>query len=309
MMMLPGYFSAKKRLIGENTLRELSAIHINFIYPCLILSSLISSFDFKELSSLWYLPVICFGIMLLGFIFGKIILQIPLFSSEEERKAFLLQCTINNYSFLPLPIAYCLYGEKGTAIVIYSSIGAETALWTLGLGSLRGKFFDKSQLNKFFAPPLISLYFALSLIIISEIFSFNLKSFITSNKIFSSLLFSIKTVGSATIPIAMIVCGARLALMPLHELNKLSLWTVITMRLIVIPLFAIFAIYHLPIDILYKNTLCVVAVMPVAVASILLTEIYGGDKDFVAASVFLTHIFSLITVPVILAIYTILTRT
>jgi len=306
--MLPGYFSVKKRLIGENTLRELSAIHINFIYPCLILSLLISSFDFKELSSLWYLPGICFGIMLLGFLVGKIFLQFPLFSDTEERKAFLLQCTINNYSFLPLPIAYCLYGEKGTAIIIYSSIGAETALWTLGVGALRGEIFNKSQLRKFLAPPLIALYLALLLIAISGLLSFNLKSFISSDKIFSPILFSIKTLGSATVPIAMVVCGARLAFMPLRELNKLSLWTVITLRLIVIPFLAIFAIYFLPIDLLYKNTLCIVAVMPVAVASILLSEIYGGDKDFIAASVFLTHAFSLITVPLILAIYTILTK-
>lgn len=302
LMMIPGYLSARKSFLGEKSLLELSCVLVNFIYPCLIFSSLLNSFNSNDLANLWYLPAICFGIMLLGFLLGQIFIKLPFFSGLEEKRAFLLQCSINNYSFLPMPIAFSLYGDKGVAIVIYSSIGAEIALWILGVGSLHGFSFDKRTLKKFFSPPLLGLYFAIFLIVVSGYFSFDLKGFISSDKLISRIMLSIKLIGSATVPVAMIVCGGRLALMSVKEFNKISIWLLIGARLLIIPLVAIFAIYLLPISGEYKNVLYIVASMPVAVASILLSEIYGGDKDFIAATVMLTHLFSLLTVPILLSL-------
>jgi predicted permease len=300
LMIVPGYISAKKKIIGENSLRELSAVHIKFIYPCLIISSLTISFNAGELLSLWVLPAGCFGIMLFGYLLGFIFIRLPIFGGSDERKSFHFQCVINNYSFIPMPIAYGLYGDKGVAAVIYASIGAETALWTLGLASLKGFSLKRDVLKHFLAPPLLALYFTITLIGISGYYSFDMKKFVVSDPIFAKIMMTIKTFGAATIPIAMIVCGARMALTPVKELNKKSVWILMFVRLVFIPLCAGIVIYSLPVERIYLDVLWIIAVMPTSVASILMSEIYGGDKDFVTATVISTHVASLISVPFLL---------
>ncbi len=41
--------------------------------------------------------------------------------------------------------------------------------------------------------------------------------------------------------------------------------------------------------------------MPSAMASSLFSERYGGDTDFIASGLLLTHLWALITVPLLLA--------
>jgi len=52
---------------------------------------------------------------------------------------FRFQCTINNYSFLPIMLATTLLDEQGVAQIIFSALGAELVVWTLGLQALTGK--------------------------------------------------------------------------------------------------------------------------------------------------------------------------
>ncbi len=75
------------------------------------------------------------------------------------------------------------------------------------------------------------------------------------------------------------------------------------MRLIIIPLTAIFLINLIPIDHQIKNIFIIVAVMPVSFASIMLSEIYGGDKDTITSSVLLSHILAIVTIPLFLTMF------
>ncbi len=171
-----------------------------------------------------------------------------------------------------------------------------------GGGAGYGFFIGNVVLKKFAAPPLLALYFAIGLIMVSGSVSFDLKGFLSSDPLFSRIMGSVRTIGAATIPLAMVVCGARMALMPMKEINKRSVWLAAVLRLVVIPAVAIFAIHQLPIAAEYRNVLFIIAVMPTSVASILLSEIYGGDKDFMTASVVVTHAASLASVPLMLSL-------
>jgi predicted permease len=46
--------------------------------------------------------------------------------------------------------------------------------------------------------------------------------------------------------------------------------------------------------------LCVVAVMPAAVTSLIFSERFNGDSEFIAASLLVTHLFAVVTVPALL---------
>jgi predicted permease len=299
-MMAPGFISAKKSFIGEKTLTELSAVLVKFIYPCLIISSITGNFTSAELTELWFLPVSCFGIMLFGYLAGLVLRRFLFFKDDEERKAFHFQCTMNNYSFVPLPIALALYGEKGAGAVIVASLGAELALWTIGIASLKGFSVNKESIKKFFVPPLLALYFSVGFVVVSSRTGTDINKFL-SNPILEKVMSAITMIGAATIPLAMVVCGARMGLVPARKITHGKVLLLTFVRLVALPIAMILIIRCLPFDKLYLNVLMIVAVMPTAVASILMSELYGGDKDFMTATVLTTHLVSLITAPVILS--------
>jgi predicted permease len=51
---------------------------------------------------------------------------------------------------------------------------------------------------------------------------------------------------------------------------------------------------------LARNILTVVAVMPAAVVSLIFSERFSGDSDFIAATLLITHVGAVLTVPLLL---------
>jgi predicted permease len=114
---------------------------------------------------------------------------------------------------------------------------------------------------------------------------------------------TLKIIGSATIPLAMIVAGARIAMIDLSGFNNSRVWILTCLRLIVIPLTALSILKLIAIPEDTERILMVVAVMPTSIASIMMSEIYGGDKEFMTVTVVSSHLLSIITIPVLLSLY------
>ena len=70
------------------------------------------------------------------------------------------------------------------------------------------------------------------------------------------------------------------------------------LRLLVIPATAVALVFLLPFgEETLRKVLLVVAIMPSAIASVILSEVYGGDIAFSSVGVLVTHLLSLITIP------------
>ena len=69
------------------------------------------------------------------------------------------------------------------------------------------------------------------------------------------------------------------------------------LRLLVLPGLLLVLLRTLPFPEDARNVLCVVAVMPSAIGTVLLSDLYGADSRFAASSVLLTHVCSLVTIP------------
>jgi len=73
--------------------------------------------------------------------------------------------------------------------------------------------------------------------------------------------------------------------------------SIAAVRLLAVPLVVLIWVNWLPLPQEVRNILMLVAVMPSAVSSVPVSEIFGADSEFAAASVLLTHLFCLLTVP------------
>jgi len=114
------------------------------------------------------------------------------------------------------------------------------------------------------------------------------------------LEFGVTTIGRATVAVSMIVAGSRISVLRPASIQDPQVWLVSTLRLVVIPVLAILMLNRMELGDTARGVLCVVAVMPAAVTSLIFSERFNGDSEFIAASLLLTHLFAVVTVPVLL---------
>jgi predicted permease len=300
LMVAAGAVARRRRMLDGESTGRLVALVTHIFYPALIYGSLVRKYTLAELCRNWGLPVGTLLIMAVGFTVG---MAGSLLISKDRsglRRAFRFQCTINNYVFLPLPLVMLYWGEKGVAMLLFSSIGSEIAVWTLGVLA-DGGISIRQMARRLLTMPMAAIAASIVTIVLRDRFGLVLAPDSVAGQSGSALLDALTILGAAAPPLAMVVAGSRMAeLHPRHLLQPMQV-VVAALRLVLIPALALLALQLLPLEGEALAVLRVVAVMPAAIASVMLSELYKADSEFAAAAVLLTHVAALGTIPLWLA--------
>ena len=301
LMLFFGFLARRRKLINANSTRDLAALATNLIYPCLIYTSIVRGFSFEELWSNRVLPIGGFLLMAGGFVIGLVCLKVFKFRDVRRQDTMLFQCSINNYSFLPMPLVFALAGDRGVALLIFSTVGSELAVWTLGIYALNGRKLSIRELRHLASMPMLAIAAAFATLLGQAVLEqTGLGAAILAPwlcEAANSLVDGMALFGKGTIPVAMIMTGSRAAGLHPHHLFCRDSFLVVGLRLLLIPALAALLLLMLNIDPEQRLILLVVATMPSAISSVLLTELYESDADFAASTVVLTHVVCLATVP------------
>lgn len=298
LMMLPGYLIIKKKVIPESALRDLSQIIIKVFYPALIFSSITRNYTLKGVLQSWQLPFAIFLFCIIGYLIGLVYTGFFKSQTAQRRKSILLQFTMNNYSFLPLAIIAKLYDEQHMAALIFSTLGAELTVWTLGVAILNGqKGFNLKNLKNMLSPPLMSIYFAIIVLVGFDIFDTNLVEIEEHSVLMKYIKNTIYQIGQAAIPLSLFMVGGRMGKINFTDLKVKDIWGVTFFRLVIIPLAGVLFFRFFFPDHEFLNVLLIVTVMPNAISSLVLGELYGADKKLIGGTILTSHIVSLITIP------------
>jgi predicted permease len=122
-----------------------------------------------------------------------------------------------------------------------------------------------------------------------------------TRRILELITFGANTVGKATVAVSMVVSGSRIATLSMKAAFDRHVWIVSAMRLVVTPVIFILLLKLIPMPETAYGILCVVAVMPAAIASLIFSERFGGDSDFLATTLLVTHLGAVVTIPLLLA--------
>lgn len=294
-----GFFARRRSLLSAQGTNDLARLSIALVYPALVFVS-IARLSLGDLQANLALPLLGMGIALAGYGLGLIAVRFLGRVPPETARAFLFHCLINNYSFLPLPLVLFRYGDPGVALLIFSSVGFEVVLWTLGVMLFSRAERKRDQLKSLFSPPFIALLAGLGFVVARDLLPWPAPPAglaLAGQTIRSGLA----TFGNATIALAMLVAGSRFAVMRYEAMLGWRIWFVAAIRLVAVPAIMIPLLGVLPLDETARGILYIVAVMPSAMVSVLFSERYGGDTDFIAGGLLLTHLGALVTVPVFLA--------
>ncbi len=301
LMICAGALARKRGVLNSDSTRCLSFLSTNFIYPAAVFASLVGNFTLKGIVARWTLPAGTFLIMGLGFLAGSIALLFLKKNTPGERRMFHFQCTVNNYVFLPLPLIMQAYGDAGVGLLSLSTIGSEIAVWTFGVVAISGGFSLK-QLKNLLNMPMIAVLLSIVVLALREYLPWTPSPGSILSELGSTLMGTTQLFGAGTVAIAMIVAGSRMMELDCKTLFRGLQFFLVPMRLLVVPALCLAAIYLLPFDKEARSILAIIAVMPSSIASVTLSDFFSADTETAAASVLLTHLVGILTIPFWMAI-------
>ncbi len=289
-----GYCLYKKNVLKEEALRFLTTFVINIAIPSLIFSNIVNNFVPALMPGPWIFIVISVVIFSLGLFLGFLgSFRMP----GELRREFVALISFQNCGYLPMNIVIFLLpsdvrSQFLTYIFLYL-LGFNILMWSVASFFIFNRREDKFAIKSLLSPPSLSV--ALSLLVV----------YLGLGKFIPSIIITpIQMVGETSFVLSMVILGAWLAKCSsqVYSGNFVSA-RIVLLKLVVLPLVVFFIIYKFQFYSLLGFFILLEATMPSAASLPIVADMHRGNSRFISYGVFLTHIFSAVTVPLWVNLY------
>ena len=289
--ILIGYFLAKFKVVPHGSAGILAKLENWLFIPALVMQTFIGNFTVSNLGVTWKLFVF-------GFIIDAVVIPLSIVSARiaakdsYTRKICIYGLCFSNFAFMGNAVVNAIFPDVFYEYIVFTlTLWIPIYLW--GVPALLVSDGEKkslaSRLKSFVNPMFIAM-------IIGMIIG------ITGLDLPSSVDSVISTSASCMSPIAMLLTGFTVAEIDIKKtLSKLSVYTISVLRLIVYPIIAIGIFAIIPLDIPDSYVICAVCsiAMPLGLNTIVIPAAYGKDTSVASGMALISHILSIITIPVI----------
>lgn len=292
LIMLVGIYARKKNIITDESNKSLSQFLLNIALPFLILSS----FDYNISKEAIQNAELIFLYSTVIHIFLILITKLLCIKFDKDT-SIVARCALiySNAGFMGYPLMAGLYGKIGVFYTAIYGIPYNILLFTYGtilFSKTSFKNNTKDSLKKIILNPGIIAIFLGIILLISK---FKLPDPISE---------AISLVGNTTTPLAMIIVGAMLSNLNIKEIFKEKIVYYISfIKLILIPIMIFILISLFKADNFLKSICILLEATPSAVVCSVFAAQYNIKKDLAAKLVFVTTLFSIITIPIIMSIF------
>lgn len=283
-----GFVADKTKIFVREDAKRLVDLLFNLILPFAIISSFMSMERTKE-------HIVGLAVAMgLAFLTHAIAIGISTLSfrrkSKLERGIYHYAITFSNAAFLALPLAQSVVGDEG---VFYSScyVAAFNVLaFTYGINQISGEKAKINVKSLVLNPGSISVLIGVPLFLLQV----QLPEFLQT---------TMNRIGACNSPMAMIVFGTFLANCNFKNIFiKKEVYFVSFLRLIAIPMIMLTIFKLVGIEGNMLKALVISASAPVATNTAMYAAKYDNDTALSSELVGQTSIFSIITMPVIVAL-------
>lgn len=227
---------------------------------------------------------LCFVAILFGIgLLGARLFRLP----PTTRAIHSCMSAFGNVIFLGYPLITALYGQEGLFYAIVYALVNDGIVWTVGLLFIAGTGEGKARagLSKLINPNTIA--FAVALIMLA-----------LGLKLPNALHETLATVGSMTTPLSMLFIGITLGTIPLKGIYKrYSIYVIVVFKMILLPAIMMVLLMRLPLDRTLLGVLLLEAAMPGQTVLTIIANEFGSDDRYAAECIFITTVFSLLTLP------------
>lgn len=291
IFMAVGFLLNKKQLLPSDSSAVLSKLETYLFVPCLVFSVFykyctVENFKQKSVYILYGTAVMAVSLVI-GIFLAK------LFAKDGYlRKIYTYSFAVANFSFMGNAVVLGVFGEEILFDYMIFTLPLNLYVYSIGTASLiPNEKGGRISLKAFVNPIFISLILGA----ICGLCAIPLPKFITS---------AVSSAGACMSPIAMLLTGFVIGGYSLKKLasdKKIYLASVI--RLIILPTVFMLVLLALKTDsAIIRAALCATA-MPLGLNTVVFPAAYGGDTTPGASMALISHLTSIVTIPVMFAIF------
>lgn len=231
-------------------------------------------------------------LMGLSILISHFLFKFDRFSKNENLSTYKFASVYSNCGFMGIPLIEALLGADGTFFAIPYLAVFNILLWSHGIGLYEMTGNGKIQWNKVVKNPCI----------ISSVLGFILFFFGVIYKMPNVVTKPVFYLASMNTPLSMIIIGANFVSItePFHR-DKMA-WEVSFIRNILFPLIYIAILFIIPMKTDAKIATLAMASAPIAGVSVLFCLMFNKSTDFPSRALCLSTIFSVVTLPMIITI-------
>jgi hypothetical protein len=286
-----GYWMLSRKVIAGPVLGALSALAIDIALPCLTFAGILMNFHPEKNTTWWTLPLWWLGSTAL-FLVLTFICSVA--ARAEYRREFRVSLLFQNGIFFPLAIIVEMYGTNSPLLV---ELFLFTLLFPAFFFNISPLFFSrglKADPAKVFNPVLIATVLALAIRLAGlDVF---IPRFLTDG---------LTMVGAMSVPLLMLVLGGNIYLdMKVSGRPEyLESLKFVVMKNLIFPLVTLGVLMIIrppyPVAFIIMMQACV----PPVTAIPIITEREGGDRNIVNQFMVASFLFSLLTIPAMLMLF------
>lgn len=286
-----GFTANKKGILPNQANKYLVDLLMLITCPCMIIVSILDNELTSETASVTF-HMLCYSILffvgayIISYLFCIRILKIK----KEEGAGVYMACmtTINN-GFMGFPITYALFGNEILFLMVLFQSVLVTYIYSVGIMQVNYGTQKKGNLTA----TLKSIANPCTIAAAAGIFLL-----LTGIQIPQVLYDTLDQLGSATVPVSMLVVGLQLGNSDIINCLKNKILVITSVfKMIFWPLLTFLAVNWLPLSSDIKIALVFGAAFPAAVAVVPIASMEGKDAVLAAESVAFTTLLSIATLP------------
>ena len=283
LLMAVGIYLSRKGFLSPQGTKDLGAILLRIIIPCVIVKSYITTYSRERLLEL----ALSAGLALVAFILA---MGIAYLVYGKRRRIENFASAFCNAGFIGIPLAQAVIGDEGVFYMAASVALLNLFQWTYGVyimtdrkDSIRAKTIVKN-------PVVIAIVVGIAL-------------FLSRLPVPGILTSTLGYIAGMNTPVAMILMGTYMAKLPWRKLLDKRAYGCVLLRLVIIPAVVLLVFWTLPIS--NQNVALaayLAAATPVGANICVFAQQYDCDYEFSVVTVCLSTVLSIVTVPLMVSL-------
>ena len=283
LLMAVGIYLSRKGFLSPQGTKDLGAILLRIIIPCVIVKSYITTYSRERLLEL----ALSAGLALVAFILA---MGIAYLVYDKRRRIENFAAAFCNAGFIGIPLAQAVIGDEGVFYMAASVALLNLFQWTYGVyimtdrkDSIRAKTIVKN-------PVVIAIVVGIAL-------------FLSRLPVPGILTSTLGYIAGMNTPVAMILMGTYMAKLPWRKLLDKRAYGCVLLRLVLIPAAVLAVFWALPIS--NQNVALaayLAAATPVGANICVFAQQYDCDYEFSVVTVCLSTVLSIVTVPLMVSL-------
>lgn len=287
-----GVIAVKAKVLNKDGLNAISRFITKISLPLMIFTNTLNGATREQFLSDWKVILLTLVMYFLAYLTAAVLARI--FPLKGNEKNVYTACTMfGNVGFMGIPLITALFPERGMLYIALFTVADQLVLWTVGL-SLTSPVENGEKLSaaKSFKKMINPASAGILLAVIGVFLGVHLPETLNT---------ALVKTGAVTTPMAMIYLGGLFCYTNIPAyIKKPEFYGSVAVKMCIFPILFYKVISLIPgVGHEIAMTMGVLSAMPTMTTIAMLAQLQKSAGEYAAGSVFVTTLFSIVTIPVL----------